>query len=210
MVSLTIILFGMFLVYFGAKPKNKKKIVPTPAGGKIQTELVPRAMHGINVRSRVDAKTWMAIAQKTHYLNLVKYKLHKDQCEVCRSNGFKQGFGHALEAHEEWRFDHATRTQKLARIRSLCPLCHKAVHFGLAKKDGYGERVKKHMMAVNGWTLAQVEAHIAQALQTVKTLNETGRYKLDLCYLNSKEYAGTHQFRFTTNETHHCRPGVYY
>lgn len=210
MVSLTIILFIMFLAYAGAKPKNKKKIVPTPQGGKIQTELVPRAMHGINVRSRVDAKTWMAIAQKTHYLNLVKYKLHKDQCEVCRSNGRKQGFGHALEAHEEWSFNHGTRTQKLTRIRSLCPLCHKAVHFGLAEKSGYSEQVKKHMMAVNGWTIGQVEAHVEQAKQTVRAMNDMGTYKLDLTYLNDRAYAGTHSFRFTTNETHQCRPNVYY
>lgn len=211
MIGLAIILFGIFLLYVGAKPKQKRKqFVPTPTGGKIQTEMIPHAMHGINVRSRVDAKTWTAIAHKSHYLNLVKFQLHKDQCEVCRSNGRKQGFGHPLEAHEEWSFNHGTRTQKLTRIRSLCPLCHKAVHIGLADKSGYGEQVRKHMQQVNGWTIGQVEAHIAQAKATVKAMNDMGKYKLDLTHLNAKEYAGTHQFRFTENETHQCRPNVFY
>lgn len=211
MVSITIVLFGMFLIYMGAKPQRKTaKIVPAPTGGKIQTEMIPYAMHGINVRSRVDGKDWLLIAHKTHELNRVAYGLQPGQCEVCRSNGFKQGFRHELEAHEEWSFNHGTRTQKLMRIRSLCPLCHKAVHIGLATKQGYEEKTKKHMQEVNGWTADQVEAHIAQAKQTVKAMEDMGMYKLDLTYLNDSRYAGTHHFRFTTNENHHCRPNVYY
>jgi len=103
-----------------------------------------------------------------------------------------------------------TRTQKLMRIRSLCPLCHKAVHIGLAKKQGYEEQTKKHIQQVNGWTLDQVEAHIAQATQTVSAMSQMGQYKLDLTYLNSNSYAGTHKFRFTENETSNCRPGIFY
>lgn len=205
MTTILIILFGMFLIYIGAKPQRKKAKT-----ARIQTEMVPYAMHGINVRSRVDEKVWMNIAYRSHDLNRVAYGLKKGQCEVCRGDGKLQGFKHSLEAHEEWGFDHGTRTQKLMRIRSLCPLCHKAVHIGLADKSGYGEQVRQHMQQVNDWNADQVEAHIDQAKQTVKAMNNSGRYKLDLTYLNGKKYAGTHQFRFTTNETNNCRPNIYY
>lgn len=212
MTTITIILFGMFLIYIGAKPQNKNriKLVPAPTDAKIATDLVPKAMHGLNVRSRVDGKTWQLIAHTAHNLNRIAYRLQPAQCEVCRSNGFKQGFGHALEAHEEWSFNHGTRSQKLMRIRSLCPMCHKAVHFGLAERDGYGERVKAHMQKVNGWTADQVEAHIYQARQTVKAMTDMGLYKLDLSYLNSDDYRTAHKFRFTNNETHNCRPNIHY
>ena len=214
MITITTILFGMFLIYMGAIPKKRKSrfgaIVAAPTGGKIQSEMVPRDMHGKNVRSRVDSKTWTTIAHRSHELNRQLYKLQPQQCEVCKSNGHKQGFGHALEAHEEWSFSHVTRTQKLMRIRSLCPLCHKAVHIGLATKQGYEDRTKSHMQEVNGWTLDQVEAHIAQAKQTVKAMSEMGQYKLDLTYLNNKSYAGTHNFRFTENETSNCQLGIFY
>lgn len=214
MITITTILFGMFLIYMGAIPKKRKPkfgaIVAAPTGGKIQSEMIPRDMHGKNVRSRVEQKTWQAIAHRSHDLNRQLYRLQPQQCEVCKSNGHKQGFGHALEAHEEWSFSHVTRTQKLMRIRSLCPLCHKAVHIGLAKKQGYEEQTKKHIQQVNGWTLDQVEAHIAQALQTVSAMSQMGQYKLDLTYLNSNSYAGTHKFRFTENETSNCRPGIFY
>jgi hypothetical protein len=205
-----IVLSIILLVFYGvSKPKDKKKNLSRQGKAKIETELVPMAMHGINVRSRVDYKTWMKIAHKSHYLNMVRFKLPQHACEVCKSNGYKQGFEHPLEAHEEWSFDHDTRTQKLTRIRSLCPLCHKAVHIGLADKQGYGERVRKHMARVNGWTADQVEAHIAQAKDTVRAMNQMGQYKLDLTYLNDKRYAGTHHLRFTTNETNNCQAKIY-
>lgn len=209
-MDVILVLLGIWLVYCGLKAaKPKRKIVATPSKGKIETELVPIAMHGINVRSRIDFKTWMKIAQKSHHLNMVKFKLPQHACEVCHGNGYKQGFDHPLEAHEEWRFDHGTRTQKLTRIRSLCPLCHKAVHIGLADKQGFGQRVRNHMARVNGWTADQVEAHIDQAKHTVRAMNQMGQYKLDLTYLKSPNYAGTHRIKFTANETANCQADIY-
>lgn len=210
-MTIIMILMGIWIAYIAFKPKGKgkRKLVSTPSNGKIETELVPMAMHGINVRSRVDAETWGKIARKSHYLNALSFRMNKDECEVCRGSGRQQGFKHSLEAHEEWSFNHGSRTQKLTRIRSLCPLCHKAVHIGLSDKQGYGEQARKHMMRVNGWTIDQVEAHIDQAKQTVRNMNQMGRYKLDLTYLNQRDYATAHQFRFTTNETNNCRPNTY-
>lgn len=209
-MTIIMILIGIWIAYIVFRPKRKsKKNLSAPKKGKIETELVPYAMHGINVRSRVNADTWKRIARQAYMLNLARFKLFKDECEVCRGNGRQQGFIHPLEAHEEWSFDHGARTQKLTRIRSLCPLCHKAVHMGLSDKQGYGQQARKHMMRVNGWTAAQVQAHIDQAKQTVKTMNGMGKYKLDLTYLNHRDYAATHQVKFTGNETSNCQPNTY-
>lgn len=214
LITYSIYLTGLFLIYktiifvfgliFGSSKRTSSALT-----GKIETELVPWDMQGINVRSRVDYKTWMKIAHTAHSINRIKFKLPMDCCEVCKQNGRNQGFDHPLEAHEEWRFDHETRTQRLARIRSLCPLCHKAVHIGLADKQGYGQRVRKHMAQVNGWSLDQVEQHIQQAKIKVKGMNHMGKYKLDLTYLNNAPYTAVHNFRFTKNETNNCQPNIY-
>lgn len=100
-ITIIAVLIGMLCIYLGGMPQRKKeKIAPLPTDKQIKTELVPLSMQGINVRSRVDSRTWTSIAHKSHKLNSIKFKLKKDECEVCRSNGRKQGFKHPLEAHE--------------------------------------------------------------------------------------------------------------
>lgn len=215
-MTIAMILFGIWLIYIAT---NKNKGTPArevkrnkqtrKANSKIETELVPMAMHGLNVRSRVDYKTWMKIAHASHKANRTFFKTREGECEVCLDNGHRQGFNHPLEAHEEWSFNHDTRTQKLTRIRSLCPLCHKAVHMGLSDKLGFGQRARQHMMEVNNWNALQTEEHIAEAKRTVRGMNNNGQYKLDLRILNSPIYANAHNFRFTENETNNCRPGIF-
>lgn len=180
-----------------------------PIRGKIESELIPYKMHGINVRSRVDQHTWTKIAHKAHEFNQQKFHLPKESCEVCKSSGKSQGFNHSLEAHEEWAIDTKTNTQKLMRIRSLCPLCHKVIHIGLAERDGYLDMVMQHMMKVNGWSKNEAKKHIAQAKAKVKKLNKQ-KYKLDLTLLNSYPFNTTHQYRFTNNETDRCKKGVFF
>ena len=203
MITIIGILFAIWLV---KKAFTKQDKTNTKKNGKIETELIPFQMQYINVRSRVDEPTWIKITRVAHELNTKQFKIRKGTCEVCGSNGRSQGFQHPLEAHEEWQIDQSTKTQKLTRIRSLCPFCHKAIHFGLAEKQGYGEKIKMHMMRVNGWTRNQVDEHIRQSRLKVKQFNE--QYMLDLTLLNQPPYSFAHSIRFTKNETNNCNPRI--
>lgn len=199
-LTFVLIVIGILIVSFASKSD-------IPKDAKIEVELVPFAMHGLNVRSRVDEDTWSQIARKAHYLNAIAFNMKRGKCEVCRGNGKRQGFKHSLEAHEEWDFDFNTGTQKLTRIRSLCPLCHKAVHIGFADKQGYGNQVRAHMKKVNRWDFNQVESHIKLAKKNVMALNKKGVFKIDLTYLNRRDYQNIHHVVFTENETANCQKG---
>ncbi|WP_146124243.1 hypothetical protein [Burkholderia multivorans] len=191
---ITITLFFIF-AYWLAAFLNKD----TTPKGKILPDLVPYAMHGVNVRSRLSDSDWN---------DLRNYAKRKKRfcCEVCGAKGKQQGFKHDVEAHEEWLHDHNTRTQKLTNILILCPLCHKFKHIALADLSGYGKQVREHIQKVNGWTPDQVELAINRAKHEVKQLK--GAWKLDLTYLNTYGYR-VPGITFTTQENHNCRKGVF-
>lgn len=164
----------------------------------VDIDLVPYAMHGLNVRSRLTSKDWKRIASLTY----AKSKRGDDLvCMQCGENGFKQGFSHPVECHEVWQFDELTKTQRLAGLLSLCPLCHKAKHIGLADKLGNGIDARDHLMKHNGWTLRQTENYIAEAYRKVRS--KQGEYRLDLTYLNRPEFGFLGQ-EFTSNEARSC------
>ncbi|WGS54441.1 hypothetical protein LFL96_25855 [Paraburkholderia sp. D15] len=168
---------------------------------RIEVDMVPFSMHGINVRSRLTPSQWGKI-RKLHT------ELAGDKCEVCGKKGTEQRFKHDLECHEIWL--HEGKIQKLIGMQALCPLCHKIKHVGLADKSGYGEDVREHMAEVNGWTLDRVEAHINLKRQQVRSIKlpRGERHQLDLTHLNKPCYSFLNE-TFTENETGRCRRGLY-
>lgn len=165
---------------------------------KLPIEFIPKSMHYCNVRSRLTATQWQYICTKTH--DTPKY-MHKS-CTICGGNGKAQGFKHSLECHEKWEYDTASQTQSLVGLLSICPMCHKVFHYGLAKKEGFGDQAFKHMKKINGWTEEQALQYIAESEAIVRRRSKIN-WKLDLTYLNKPKYSFLHT-TFTTDEKSNC------
>ncbi|ONV40559.1 hypothetical protein [Burkholderia cenocepacia] len=198
-ILIALSIFGIVLIAYGLFSKPKESLA-----GKILPDMIPWEMAGINVRSRLPDDDWNELA-------LYAKRRQGFKCEVCGGHGKEQGFNHAVEAHEIWQHDHATRTQKLLGIVVLCPLCHKFKHIAFADSKGYGRQVRAHIQKVNGWTADQVELAINRATHEVKQLR--GKWKLDLTYLNDYPYKVRDRNKrpivFTNQENRYCRKGVY-
>ncbi|QNP48392.1 HNH endonuclease [Diaphorobacter aerolatus] len=165
--------------------------------------MVPFTMHGANVRSRISSEEWKKVCKVVH-----KQAGLKHHCQICRQSGKDQGFEWPVECHEKWHYDDKRHTQTLTGMLSLCPMCHKAKHYGLAVKQGYERQVRKHLMRVNRWSEAQLDVYISESMATVKE-RSAYTWTLDLTYLNNYEYSflGT---EFTENEKSNCSTVVFY
>lgn len=168
-----------------------------PKSMKLEIELVPKSMHGMNVRSRVTLPEWQQVCKVVHR------EANQDmRCEICRESGLNQNFSHPVECHEQWLFDAKTHSQKLVGMVSICPMCHKAKHYGLAIKQGFGEAVRKHLMKVNLISLNELDDYIQHSYKTVKE-RSNHTWSLDLTYLNKNEF-GRLNIDFTEHENDKC------
>jgi hypothetical protein len=117
---------------------------------------VPSSCWFTNVRSCVEKAQWDQLR------NMV-YRRAENRCEAC---GKPRGRDRErLECHERWSYDEATRTQSLRRLIALCWTCHRTTHFGYAQVTGTDDIARAHLAKVNGWSKAQVEAHIDAAAE---------------------------------------------
>ena len=175
--------------------QNNQLYEPKPM--KLEIELVPKSMHGKNVRSRVTLPEWQQVCKVVH--REASQDMH---CEICGESGLNQNFSHPVECHEQWAFDPKTHVQKLIGMVSICPICHKAKHYGLAQKQGFGEATRKHLMKVNAINLSELDNYIQHSFKTVK---ERGNHSwsLDLTYLNKNEF-GRLNIDFTEYENDKC------
>ncbi len=165
---------------------------------KLGIELVPFTMHGCNVRSRISADQWKKVCSVVH-----KKARNDHRCQICNRSGKSQGFTWPVECHEVWDFNEATGTQKLTGMQSICPMCHKVKHLGLATRQGYGEAALVHLAKVNGIDAACAEKLVAHAKTVVKQ-RSSQEWKLDLTYLNKNEF-GFLMTKFTDDEAHKCK-----
>jgi hypothetical protein len=147
-------------------PAPRQAVVVPPA--RLTVELVPKTSWYHNVRALVDEMTWDRIRRQV-------YRQADYRCEVCGS----RGPDHPVECHEVWRYDDRTRVQALVRMIALCPACHHVKHLGLANVKGRGAQARAHLARVNGWTLAQADAYIAEAFR-VWAQRSHGPWALDL------------------------------
>jgi hypothetical protein len=148
----------------------------------LRVELVPKTSWYADLTELLDEATWERISLEVS-------GRAGDRCEICGAGGPRQ---RPLECHELWRFDDRLRVQALVRILALCPACHTVAHLGFANLHGGGTQARAHLAHVNGWSLAETDAHIAEAFRTWARRNQ-GPWVLDLeglrGYLPDAEHA---------------------
>jgi HNH endonuclease len=147
---------------------------------KLEIELIPKTCHYQNARNVLKASQWDTVRRYT-------YQKAHHVCEICKKGGHQQGYKNNLECHEIWEFDKKTRTQKLAGLIALCPLCHQTKHFGLASIMGKQSQVIQQLMKINKWDFKDVMEHVAK---TTTECEERSQYewKLDLTILTKKPF----------------------
>ena len=135
-------------------------------------DLVPSSTWYDNLRSRIKPAEWDRLRKAT-------YAAAGHKCEVCGGKGHKW----PVECHEIWDYDEVTRVQRLAGLVALCPSCHEVKHFGLAVHMGNEARARRHLGKVNGWTPAQVEAHLQSAFHTWRERSKKNGWRFDITWI---------------------------
>lgn len=143
---------------------------------KLGVELVPYTCWYSNIRSLLPKKEW-------DRLRKASYEHAKFKCEICKGDGFEQGYNHALECHEIWDYNDRTKVQKLVGLVSLCPRCHICKHIGRANAMGNQALAFAHMEEVNGWDHKKVVTHVAHEFERHKERSKH-EWKLDLTILS--------------------------
>ncbi len=104
-------------------------------------------------------------------------------CEVC-GTGAEPSRGLWLQAHERWSYDDTTRVQTLRRLVCLCTRCHHTTHVRFSEVTGQGPQAHAHLRAVNQWSAADTDAHIAMAARVWRTRSAVD-WSLDLSILTA-------------------------
>ena len=157
-----------FLSLFSHRPTR----APDLARPLLEIELVPQSTWENNLRSRLSLTEWRQVKEKT-------FELANWECEKCGGCGDK----HPVECHEEWHYDDINLVQKLIRTIALCPDCHQAVHFGLARVRGIEHNARAQLMKVNNWNENQVDVHIANATR-IGYQRSKRSWQIDVLWLN--------------------------
>lgn len=144
---------------------------------KLTIELVPKTCWYSNVRSNVSKKEWDIIRKKC-------YDKADNKCEICGDVGTNQGIRHKVECHEIWNYKDQTKEQVLEGFVSLCPICHKTKHVGLAQINGETEIVIKQLMKVNNMSRHEAEKYITDAF-TVWRERSRFNWTLDISYIKN-------------------------
>jgi hypothetical protein len=149
---------------------------------RLRVEMVPQSSWYKDLRELLDEATWERIS------SLVAERAG-ERCEICGGRGPRH---RPVECHELWRFDDPVRVQTLVRVVALCPDCHAVKHWETVRKHGGDTQARAHLAWVNGWSLAQTDAHIRDAFGLWAQRNQ-GPWVLDLeglrPYLGAAEYA---------------------
>lgn len=145
-----------------ARPDGNPKGSPR-RGGHIDlcVDLVPKTAWFSNLRSELTADEWTLVKRAT--FGPARYR-----CQACGGKGDQ----HPVECHERWDYDERTSVQTLLGTVALCPACHEATHFGLARVRGRDHMAKRHLMTVNGWSDAQLHSHIRESMEAWKRRSE--------------------------------------
>jgi hypothetical protein len=128
---------------------------------KLTIELVPSTSWYSNVRSNVSKTEWDRLRRNS-------YKKANYKCEICGESGIDQGFNHPVECHEIWEYDDIFNEQILTDLISLCPLCHKTKHIGLAMNNGEEDMVLEHMSKVNNISYEDAYKKVIEAFDVWK------------------------------------------
>jgi len=93
----------------------------------------------------------------------VKTKTYRAANYICEACGGR-GPNHPVECHERWTYIEDVHLQILERTVALCPACHEATHFGLARVKGRELEARQQLARVNGWSESQITSHVRLAM----------------------------------------------
>lgn len=199
---------GAGLIAYGAYGLlNAPKALPSCP---LEMSFIPFSMHFINVRAVATKQEWDQLKSFVHKHS----KNGSSSCQICKQSGRSQGFAWSLECHEQWSFNWDTRTMKLTGLMSLCPYCHKAIHYFRTKKmeKKIFAKVQAHAMQVNQIDDQTLNKYVLNALKFSKAMSGfsfktfSRQWKMDLTLLNDPKYG--HIFltrRFKNDERKNCR-----
>ena len=118
---------------------------PTP----LTVKLTPRSVSGKSLATMLTADEWDGIRHDV-------YAKYSHTCPHCSAP--------ADRANVLWDYNMNTRIQSLVGIEANCPQCGLASHYQAVKTDQTDDMVHQHLMQINGWTVAQVQEHLAEVL----------------------------------------------
>jgi hypothetical protein len=134
-------------------------------------ELVPQTCWFSNVRNHVAKLEWETIRKKV-------FQKAGSRCEICGGKGAKW----PVECHEIFEYNDALKIQTLVGMIALCPDCHQAKHFGLARVKGVDKQAMWHLCRVNGWTIDQGVDHVNEQM-TIGIERSEHEWSVDLGFL---------------------------
>jgi len=137
---------------------------------KLGFELVPDGCWYSNLRSLLPPAGWDAIRKSA-------YARANGHCMICGEKSSR------LEAHEQWSYDIATKTQKLENVIAVCPLCHAVIHIGRTQLKGDEQKAEEHFRKVNNASYAEYRKALGEANQRHQELNRVDEWALDLSKL---------------------------
>jgi hypothetical protein len=147
-----------------------------PGGEQLFVDVVPHTAWFSNLRSVLPARDWDTLRKRT-------YAKAGNVCQACGGRGPR----HPVEAHERWVFNAANRVQRLDRIVALCPACHAATHFGLARIRGFEAEAIHHLCQVNSWSEEQAWSEVHHRMNLAKLHSRIADWRLDMRMLLREE-----------------------
>jgi len=149
--------------------------MPLPATklpqARLFVDLVPNTAWFSNLRSELTVPEWASVKTKT-------FRAANYVCEVCGG----RGPDHPVECHERWAYIEDVHLQILDKTIALCPACHEATHFGLARVKGREQEARDQLMRVNRWTHDQVAQHVRLAMADYERRSSM-KWRLDARWL---------------------------
>lgn len=133
---------------------------------KLAVELIPASSWQNNLRSILKPRMWDEVRKDV-------YKKSNFKCSICKQK-------RKLQAHEIWKFNKRSKTQKLVDITALCYLCHMVKHIGFAQITAgkrLNERIIRHFMDINKCDRAVFQKHLQEK---IKKFEDFSRYDWQL------------------------------
>jgi len=141
----------------------------------LMPEMLPDGTWEDNIRLKLKPDQWDALRKHS-------YAAAGFRCEICGCAPSPH-----LECHERWAYDETWAIQRLMGLLSLCPLCHKAHHIGLAGRLGMLDDVKDHLKKVNRWDNHQLFIAMQYAKDEADRRSEVA-WTVDLSWLDTGDY----------------------
>ena len=142
---------NQFIDDFDAWLPKKWQQRGSPARPVLLPDMLPSNTWEHNLRSQLKPEEW-------DRLRKFCYSAAGNTCVACGSRGEPH-----VEAHEAWHFDEEKGIQKLKDLLCLCPICHKAKHWGYSSRLGIQEQVAARVRWLNNWTNKELEAALLVA-----------------------------------------------